>query len=389
MKQPLPRIRALATMLLPISLLAFGICMGLYQFLATPTPIKNALHESGVYNIAANEIVRAAQQHSTQSAAGQIPLDNPDVQKVISQAIPPDILKQQTESAIDNTYTWLHGKSSKLNFSINLQDIRTRLADGMASYTEQYISRLPVCRSGEMPDLENPLNTTCVPPNFDASIASAKVRNNILNNEFLKDSSITADDLNSNGMQPVEQQFSQAPTIYKQVQWGTYITGILSVLLAAAVLFMNGTLNAGLKRLAITILTVGALSAAIAWLAGVILHKIGSHIATNDSSEQLQASILRALEILTRDVRNWWIIYGLILIVLGIAALITWRIVKSRASTPTPLDTTNDTNTNDTPVSDSATQPDSDKNTPPDNTTTRPSGNLPTNTNPDTKDRNK
>lgn len=320
---------AVGVALLPVLLFTFGSLVSTYQVLGSPDPLKEAISKSGLYDVAVKEALGTALQDSS-GTASDAAIKQPEVQAVIDDALPPDFLQQKTEGVVDNAYGWLQGDTENLNFAVDLSEAKTRIADGMAAYAEQRLSTLPVCAAADTTALTNPLEATCVPPNFDKSLAAQQVRDEIANNQdFLKDSTLTADNLKNSDGKTIDQQLHAVPAVYEQVKWGMYITGVLAVLCAAAVVFCSATIRTGLKRGGIIALVVGIVSTLTAWAVGKGLDALTQKLAEPASDAQLQSKILDALQYLTQDIRNWWIAYGLILTGLGIAALVAIRFMRA------------------------------------------------------------
>lgn len=331
MKQSATSLGKLAAVLLPVCLLAFGVFAGIHHLLGSPEPVKTALHKSGLYEAVTSEAQHAARQNPDQDWAAGIPLDDPKVQAAIAKAIPPEFVRQQAEGAIDNIYAWLHGKTQTTDFGFDFLQVQARLAYNLADYSQQHLASLPACRGGEIPNLEQPLSSKCLPSGFDIEQASAQVRNDILHNDELqKNTNFTISNLKDSSGQAIEQKFSKVPAVYEQVKWSMYISGLLAVLLAVAVVFTNDRLYTGFKRLGFTALIVGAICVATAWTLTQALHSASYKLAESGSDAYIQASTTKLIEHLSQDMRNWGLWYGLGLMAAGVAALVAWRVIKKR-----------------------------------------------------------
>ncbi|HYH75073.1 MAG TPA: hypothetical protein VD735_03880 [Candidatus Saccharimonadales bacterium] len=318
---------AIGVALLPVMLFTFGSLVSTYQVLGSPQPVKQALTESGLYEAATSQAISAALQNagSTSDSA----LGRPEVQKIITDALPADVVQQKTEGVVDSTYDWIQGDTERLQFALNLDSTKASIADGMATYADQYLSALPTCTTTDTTALTQPLEATCLPPNFDKTLATQQVKDEILNNQdFLNNSTLTAQDLTNNQGQALDQQLRAVPAVYEQVKWGVYITGALAVLCAVAAIWCAANLRSGLKRAGIIALVVGSVSALAAWGIGKGLQVLITKLSEPASDARLQSSLLDAVRILTQDVRNWWVAYGLVLAGLGIAALIGIRFMR-------------------------------------------------------------
>lgn len=342
-------------------LLTFGLALGVQRVLGTPTVVKQSLKQSGIYQtFVANALDQAQKEQSKQPGAeaqnDQIPINQPEVRAIIQQAASPAFLQTQTEQALDSTYAWLQGKSPHLNVTIDLTDVKTRLADGLGKYAEQRFASLPACtsRSTSGSDVD-PFNATCVPKGFSASQAAAQAKNQILNGEFLKDTKFTADSLKLGNGKTLEQQLQAAPIAYQRANQGVYGLGLLVLLLAMALVFLSVTRRSGLKKLAVTFITIGLLSILIGWLSGIGMNwATDAMTKTTGSGQPLQQSLLAVAKQLVSHLRTWWMGYGILLTVLGTGTLVALRFIKPKMDEapthqPTPSNSPQPNPTNPTP----------------------------------------
>lgn len=331
MKTPKNFVGALGVALLPVMLFSFGILFSAYQILGSPTPVKQALDESGIYEAAIGSALKRSSAEVGASATSSLPLQDPGVQQAIEKAIPPDYLQSKSEGALDSVYRWLQGDTSSLQFSINVEDAKGKLADELAAYTQQRTTTLPVCENDQdLTAVTNPLNATCVPAQFDPAAAGQTVKNEILSNQdFLPNSELAANDITNDQGQPLDQQLKVVPAVYEQVVLGTIITGALGVLCIAAILLLSGDLRSGLKRLGWSALPVGIITVLLAWGAGFALTKLTTAL-TQEGSDALQASIVNAVTLLTQNMRHWWLAYGLVIIAIGLVSFVLSRTLRPK-----------------------------------------------------------
>jgi hypothetical protein len=323
----------LAAAFLPVMLFSFGVLMSAFQMLGSPDPLKNALDKSGLYEVAIAEAVQNAGRQTT-GDTGQPIIDNPRVQEVVEQAIPPDFVREKSNTVIDSVYSWLHGDTDRLQFNLDLTEAQTKLADGMAGYTEQHLASLPVCTAADTTAATDPVNATCVPPDFDRAAAAQTVREEILNNGGIisDNGTLSAGDLKGSDGTPLDQQLRAVPAVYEQVKWGTIITGVLAILCLILVLLFGGGYRVGVKRLGVIALSTGAVSALLAWGSGFALRKLLAAIDSANGSAFQEAGI-KAIQLITQEVRDWWLAYGLILAGAGIAAIsAAWLIGRNQRS---------------------------------------------------------
>ncbi len=321
----------LASLLLTC-LIVFGVSFGIQRVFGTPEPIKTALKDSGLYrNIVADALDKAQESNKTGDQSGQskdeIPLDRPEVKAIIQDAASPEFLQAQTESVLDSSYDWLQGKTPTLSFAIDMADVKTRLADGIAQYATDHLAGLPACTAGSVPSGDiDPFNATCLPQGADVGQVAADAKRQILEGDFLKDSKLTADSIKVGNNKTLEQKLEGLPEKYHKINLAVYGLGALVALLAVAILFLSASRRAGLKKLAILSIVAGSLVAALGWLASFGVHK-----GAETLKEPLQQSMIKVAQFIANDLRGWWMGYGITLVVLGIGTLIALRLTRPKA----------------------------------------------------------
>lgn len=315
--------------LLTALLFIFGLTSGLYKTFGSSDSMKSALKDSGIYQSVVGDVIEKAQKEGAgEEERGQeegLPLDHPEIQKIIKNAATPELLQAQAENALDSVYAWLRGDTEKLKFTVELGEIKDRLANGMSQYVEQRMASLPACKSGASRDV-NPFEAECLPRGVSPKKVAAEAKEQVLKGDIFKEDTLTAENLKSANGQPIEQQLQAIPTAFQGVKWAVYSAGLLALLMGAAVVFLSHTWRSGLKKVAIISIFVGTVSVIVSWLAGY-----GLGLIANQAKEPLQKSGVKVGEHLLGDLTNWWIIYGAILIVLGAGALIALRFTRPKA----------------------------------------------------------
>lgn len=325
-----------AATLLAITLFTFGLSWSVYMVFHTPNNLKQALKSSGVYSAAIpallNDQIKKDPQHGT--GDGELPITRPEVRKIINDALPPQFLEAQTEQVLDNTYAWLSGKTPELRFSIQLAGAKEKLASGLQQYVLQRLNTLPTCTATDAiangGDLDG-FNATCVPAGTDKAAVAAKVRDEILQDEVLKDTTITAHTIKNGKGQTLDQQLQNAPTGFRAAKWAVW-GGVLAIAaFATAVVFLSATRRGGVRKISVMAIVVGTLSAIFGWLANYGVHKAvhtGGLGMTGDAP--LKTQILSLLDSLTSNLCNWWVVYGLVLVLLGAAALVALHLTQPK-----------------------------------------------------------
>jgi hypothetical protein len=315
----------LCVSLLFSSLLLFGLVFGLFRVFGTSEPIKHALVESGAYQTVVGDALSQTQKEQPAGEESKIPLDDPKVRDIIKTAASPQLLQAKTEQALDALYDWVQGKTPKLTFVLELSDVKTNLASGLEQYIAQHVAALPVCARGDSGNIEDPFNATCRPEGVEASQVAAQAKDQLVNGEFLKEGKIDLANQKGKDGKTLEQNLQQVPEVYEKVVWGVYGLMVIIVLLSLGVVFLSLHWRAGLKKLAVMCIVIGSVS--------VLLHVLsgwGMNRAKEVVEGPLQTGGFRVGEILAGDLRAWWMIYGITLLVLGIGTLVALRLTRQK-----------------------------------------------------------
>lgn len=326
-----------AIIFLPIFLFLFGFLFSLYQVFGSATSIKDAVEKSGAYDSVIQDSLSSIPSASDRGEENEgLPLDDPRVKKIVSQAVPSELLEEQATQFLDAVYGWVRGDTANLQFRVDLSSVKTNLVEDLSVYADERASTLPDCTNpAELNVFElesfDVFSIDCVPPGFDRAAAAEQVKNELDTIEFLEDPVITASDL-ANGNKTPEQQLQNLKNAYSALLGALYATGIGSLLLIAGAIFLAPKWRAGLRRVGIVAIVVGATSALIALAEAFFIKNIANGLAEN----RIQTTLADIVSALSADVRNWWLGYGVILMVLGIATLITLQVTKPKDTNPEP-----------------------------------------------------
>jgi len=356
----------LAATLLTATLFGLGFTWSLQHVFGTSHDIKAALRDSKFYDVVVGSALDEAQKKQDQPAGkGDIPVSQPAIRAIIKQAFPPTLLQAQTEQVLDSIYTWLHSDgTTPLSFTIDLTSAKAQLAEGVGSYVQQRLAGLPVCTPGALPSGDvDAFTATCVPSGYNVASAAAQARDQILHGDFLKDSKISSSTFKNNNGGTIDQQLRKVPGTYHHVQQAMTGAMVLAVLLGIGIVFMSITWRRGVRRLGIVLLSVGAVNVVLAFVLSMVVHRIGQEMLKHHTDQPLQQKAFDVAQLLANDVRQWWLLYGIGLIVLGVAGIVLIRFVlkpphgqEIGAHAPSPAPQTVDEPANDeagkTPASD-------------------------------------
>lgn len=297
----------------------------------TPQPLKQALSNSGIYSSFTHNFV----QDQVATDTSQIPLQQPEIQAAIQKAFPPTLLEQNSNKIIDGTYDWVQGRSDSPDFAVNLSDAKNNLANYIADYVRTRSAALPVCNYAQLSELGSisnidPYKATCRPGQISPDAIAEQAKQDVLTSDFLNNPELTASTIKSSDGKTLQEQLKVVPEAYKWTIYTMYATGATAVLAMVIIIALqrNHIRNA-CKHFGRILLTIGTISAAIAWLTSFAIDKVSHILAENATSTTLQAKIVAIFGSLAHDMQKWWIGYGVVLIILGIAALVVRKFVAA------------------------------------------------------------
>lgn len=322
--------------LLPVLLLGFGLSFSLYQVFGKPDRLKSALAESGIYDSAASSFVSELQKGDAPAANGQgvssndIPVDQPKVQEAITSAFPGSSLKPQAEGVIDSTYSWIRGDSKELKLSVSLEGNKQNLLANLQHYAKERAAGLPPCQKIPMED-PGAFNATCIPPGVTPDIAADQATAKLKQGDFFKQSTIDISSFKDEKGQTLDQRLSKVPTFYDWWVKSTWIGAILIPILMATIIFLMRPWQSGLRRAAKISLPIGVSSIILALLSLFLVGKAADSVAkTTGNTSSVQTTAIEVVRLLAHDLRGWWLGYGIMLVVLSIAALVTLKILSKK-----------------------------------------------------------
>lgn len=323
-----------AAMLLPLVLLAWGLVFTSYSMLATPDRLKQVLETSGVYETFISDILNQTHNNEGGQPAKEdgvaIPTNHPEVKKAIHDAASPEFLKAQVEGFLDSIYAWLRGETAHLAFQIDLTEVKAKLGEGLVSAARDRLASLPACSGPINPSAEfDAFTAECLPRGIDANAAAEQFRSEI--DKLIENPVITQDDIKNKEGKPLEQQLQAFPGLYSRMVSWMWLGAVLALLLAVAVVLLSVPWRAGLKRAGIIFVSVGGISIVLAALGAFLIKRVAETVGGEGG---IQSSALNVISQLVDGFRFWWVWFGVVVLALGIAALITSLILRHKE---TPL----------------------------------------------------
>ena len=113
---------------------------------------------------------------------------------------------------------------------------------------------LPPCTAADLPAAQNDqggfdvFNATCLPPGTDANAAAEQAKNQILQGEFLKETTLSAESIKNEKGQPLSEQLKQVPANYQRIEQAVYSIGAVAFLMGLLVVLLSQNWRSGARR---------------------------------------------------------------------------------------------------------------------------------------------
>ena len=283
----------LVILLFHTAITAVVVAILFMQLLAGPTLVKDALDESGVYQVFVDDI----SQQIEEQAAEALNSDRSTVRGLVQESLDASLVQEQFEVVIDAVYDWLGGDTDKPRFTIDFSDARTGFIEGVASELETELSALPDCTSFEQvqPNAD-PQVLTCIPPGFTAEELAASYEQELLESaDFLSEVRLSSEEL----LADLDHGFadSNAPTVFQLLNGLLWPSVAALAISSFGIVVLARSKQQGLRRLGGQYIMAGfglVLSAAIVWLAL-------DNLLVIEQGNQLQAALFEAFRLLLND----------------------------------------------------------------------------------------
>ena len=321
--------RLFASSLLKITLTGLVLTAALVSVLGSPTGIKEALNDSGVYDTAVSSLLsKSLEENSDQSQA-----DHAAFQQSAQAALTPDTVRSVAEQAVDGVHAWLAGDTATPTFRIDLTEAKGRFITAAGDLAANHVTSLPVCTTAQEREMAASgnetgiLDLTCRPRAMTADSARQQVNTQLNDQDFLKDPVLTSDTLlnNKDGKTDSNPLKNQAlPGHYQRIGKSPWILLGLAVLLGAAVFFLSDTKRQGAKSVSRTVTVVGATLLLLTFLSGLIFDRLlkpGGPLL-KDEGDSLQKSLAAIFNSLSDKFNQTVFKYALAYLIVGGGALL-------------------------------------------------------------------
>lgn len=318
-----------ATFLFSVCISLIALLVSLHFVIDTPQPLKQVLSTSGIYDTPIQDVLAGEEGLSS-----SLPLTDPGVQQALKEAVPPAFLQRSSEQALDSVYSWVQGNASELNFSIDLNPVKTDFANNIARYVRQKLDALPPCTHLIAPPTtsEEVLAMTCMPRGISSVTIANTARQEALDSRlFSENNTISPSTLKDRQGNPLTDRLAFIPTLHRYYVLSLYVLPLFAVVCAVAIFFWSITKRAGIKRIGWLLISAGIVSMIIAAIEVWFLHTgatlLGMPAAT---SPTIQDKLFFILETLASNLRSWWFGFGAGYALLGIVLLIILRFNRSK-----------------------------------------------------------
>jgi len=315
---------SLAITIFTVSSLALAFFAGLYSVASSPQTLENALSHSAIFT--------RLQQTIVAQASSSLP-DDPGVQTALRQSISPTFLQNSSQQIVANMYSWAQGTTSTPNFAIDISSVKASFASNIATYVQQKLATLPPCTERIVPpeSLDDILALTCLPPGIPPETVANTARQDVLDSNLLGvDNTVdVSSEIGSSPGKTLTEQLAIIPQLYHFYLLSLYILPVILLVCSLAIVFFSATRRSGVKRVAWLYINTGIISGLAAagsvWLLGILASLLGSTTT--------QGEVLTLMQMLARDICQWWLIVGGVYIVLGIILLIVVRLIRPKLLT--------------------------------------------------------
>ncbi|MBI2589021.1 hypothetical protein HYW35_02355 [Candidatus Saccharibacteria bacterium] len=247
-------------LILPLFLFTLAIDTGIIRTAGSSGNIKKFLSDSDIYN---SLISSTLDQVKTSGGEGEgISLTDPNIKAVAEKTFTPQFLQENTEKVLDSVFLWLDGKTKVPDFKLDLSGLKETFATETAKAAQARAATLPACPAGlsGSADSYEPFSATCLPKGTTPASVAEQIRNSLSSSEgFLKDPVITADivKLSGSSQSVFADQLKDVPNYYQQVKKTPLYLALLSLLTALGIIFLSASRTRGLRRLGVTLTTIG------------------------------------------------------------------------------------------------------------------------------------
>jgi hypothetical protein len=330
--------------ILLLSLLGLALSTSANITFSHPKKIESWLNQSNLYgHFVSNTISQAEKAAGSADTLTSVTLGGTAVQDAANSTFTTSLFQKDVNTFLDSNYSWLNGKTSKPNFTINLLSIKQSFANQVATYVEAHINSLPVCTTQQLLQISStnnidPLNATCRPSTLSAQAEANSVSAEIVNSkDFLSNPILTADNIKNSGNnhQPYYKKFSSAPKLYKATVEYPWIYLVIDILSALSVIFIAVNKRRGLRKVCVALILSGVILIAIGFIDNLIVKNLDNKLFNRVGDSQVQLALKNFLKLAVHHSAQIVIWFGVAYLIIA-AIKITFLLITSRKENTKP-----------------------------------------------------
>ncbi|MEK7059238.1 MAG: hypothetical protein AAB971_00555 [Patescibacteria group bacterium] len=331
----------LLSIILLITLVGIASTANLVHNLSQPNKLEAWLHDSKLYDHVVASALDQSKNSDNSGGSGSISPSDPEVSQAAVDAFSPQLIEQGVNTFLNSNYAWLSGKTDKPDFVIDLSDAKQQFAKRVGDAAYKHLASIPVCTSAQLEQIQlpaNPLTVNCRPAELSPQTESARVAEEISNNDFLSKPVITASNL-SQGEQggsskPYYEKLSVAPKAYRLALFAPLILSVLAPLLALGIVFMSRDRRKGVRRVGIIILEAGIILLATKFVADFSVNRLQAKLLNDPSLSQLKQPLSDFIHQVESQLVQFNLLFGILFVVLAVVIFVI--LFRAKAQKPKP-----------------------------------------------------
>lgn len=298
--------------------------------------VKGWLEESKFYDRAILGVLE-----NSEGNVGDIPLNDPRVQQIVSEAFTSQFLRDSVTAVLDGTYGWLAGETAQPEFSIDIADAKNKLITNIGTYATEQAAQLPPCTQEQLAEFSNgfdAFSASCLPAGITAEQAGQQLQDELLaSQDFLGDTTFSGADLlatkTENGSTVGESlENSGAPEVYQASNTLLLITGVIAGLLVLAIVLLSANRISGLRRSGVILTGTGILIGFSFLITQQIAATAQKGIqTTNEQSNAGKDLLVDLVGVVSRDVKGLLGWYTFAYLLIGVSFILLPLLLRKQA----------------------------------------------------------
>lgn len=350
---------------LVISLVVFVSSFIVYRVIGQPEQTKQLLNDSGLYATVSKQVRKQFLEGNQAVPQTSAPL----VQDAIDKSFNDATVQGIAEDSVDNIYAWLEGKTDDLELTTDMTAIKTTFADNLTKNIEARVASLPPCSRNLTPTTTDITAIECIPRGYNTTAEIEKIRQQILSadtNNLMGQAenttpgtesfSIIGKQTKQDGQESLNQKFASVKSFYTWAQRLPIISGVLLIISAAIIVAFSTPRYRALKTAGLVSTPMGLLYLLFGLVSQEVIKGMFGIIEKQVGTNEFQPPAQYISQQFADIVSGYLFLFGIVLLLTGIASLIAYKIIQKRDGVTTA----------NTPINASPPQPKTDKTGPSD-----------------------